>query len=743
MSLKPRKVDFAHSWQQLQGIIDGIVKCQGVNRQVWNEMFSEIYALTVAVPESHAERLYESTKKFLETHVKDIYQIVVNGAEEHLLQTYSQHWSNYYKGADFLNQLYRCLNPIILKQKHSDADLNFASCAEMGDQMMEIGELALETWKVQLIRPLQTVLLKLLLTEIQRDREGIPVSQPVLHNVINSLVSVEEFKKKLPLKLYEELFETAFLKQTGNYYREEAARLLTENPCSEYMEKVTMRLDEENMRSRKFLHSSSYAKVTKECQERMVADHIGLLHSDCHDFVEKERRKDLSNMYQLLSPINGGLLELVREVEEHIKRIGLAAVKDITNESAPGQFVDAVLEVHTRYSELIHSVFSGDQKFIGALDKACAAIVNYRPSPRVQCRFPELVARYCDTLLKKSAKGMSESETDDKLSQSITVFKYLDDKDIFQRHYAKMLAKRLIYQQSQSMDHEEAMINKLKQTCGYEFTNKLHRMFTDMNISADLSNKFADFLRTENTDLGVGFSIFVLQAGAWPIPQNNLPAFAIPQELERSVRMFEQFYNKHFSGRKLYWIHNLCSGDLRLGYLKKPYVVNVSTFHMGIMLCFNNSAMQSVRELVEFTKMTERDLLKHIQILIDTKILLANNDAKDLLSNSSLSLNMNYTNKRTKFKISGATQKDSAQEVEQQQAAVDEDRSMYLQAAIVRIMKARKVLKHNLLIQEVINQARTRFVPSIGLIKKSIETLIDKQYLERNQENPDEYNYLA
>lgn len=44
---------------------------------------------------------------------------------------------------------------------------------------------------------------------------------------------------------------------------------------------------------------------------------------------------------------------------------------------------------------------------------------------------------------------------------------------------------------------------------------------------------------------------------------------------------------------------------------------------------------------------------------------------------------------------------------------------------------------------QVINQARTRFVPSIGLIKKSIETLIDKQYLERNQENPDEYNYLA
>ena len=43
------------------------------------------------------------------------------------------------------------------------------------------------------------------------------------------------------------------------------------------------------------------------------------------------------------------------------------------------------------------------------------------------------LAKYCDALLKKSAKGMSESEIDDNLGQSITVFKYLDDKDIYQR----------------------------------------------------------------------------------------------------------------------------------------------------------------------------------------------------------------------------------------------------------------------------------------------------------------------
>ncbi|XP_041365909.1 cullin-2-like [Gigantopelta aegis] len=742
MSLKPRRVDFNSTWATLLETVKGVITCGRVPRATWTDRFHDVYQLCVACPEPLGNRLYQETKSFLESHLNRLNTAVLSCGGENLLATYHKHWEQYSQGSCYLNQLYGYLNSTyIKKQKVSDADLNYGGFAlESLDHMLEIGELALDTWKRLMIEPLKGQLLNFILQEIKNDRGGNFVNQTVIHGVINSFVNVEEYKKKYSMQLYEELFETPFLQETGDYYRQEASKLKDACNCSEYMEKVIQKLDNEDFRSRKFLHPSSYNKVTHECQQRMIADHLQFLHVECRAMVHLEKRKDLNNMYKLLKPIHSGLGVLIQEVENHIRQSGLEAVKNLKGDNIPNQFVESMLEVHQKSTELIQSVFHGDQQFVGALDKACAAAINHRTNPKYACRSPELLAKYCDTLLKKSSKGTSETELDDKLTSCITVFKYLDDKDIFQRFYSRMLAKRLIYSQSTSMDAEEAMINRLKQACGYEFTNKLHRMFTDMTISNDLNTKFSDSLRTDNVDLGVGFSMLVLQAGAWPIGQTNLPTFAIPQELERSVSMFEDFYNKSFNGRKLTWMHSFCSVDMKFNYTKRVYFVTMGTFHMAILLLYSNTTSLSFKEIEQHTQLPEKELVKQLQALVDAKILEVQ---AEITPQVSLSLNMAYNNKRTKFKITTAVQKETQQEVEMAHSAVDEDRKMYLQAAVVRIMKARKVLKHNLLIQEVISQSRARFNPSVPMIKKCIETLIDKQYLERMANTTDEYSYVA
>ena len=40
-----------------------------------SDNFSDVYALCVAFPEPHSDRLYEETKKFLEEHVNSLHQV--------------------------------------------------------------------------------------------------------------------------------------------------------------------------------------------------------------------------------------------------------------------------------------------------------------------------------------------------------------------------------------------------------------------------------------------------------------------------------------------------------------------------------------------------------------------------------------------------------------------------------------------------------------------------------------------
>ncbi|ELK31331.1 Cullin-2 [Myotis davidii] len=488
-------------------------------------------------------------------------------SEEQVLVMYHRYWEEYSKGADYMDCLYRYLNTqFIKKNKLTEADLQYGyGGVDMNEPLMEIGELALDMWRKLMVEPLQTILIRMLLREIKNDRGGEDPNQKVIHGVINSFVHVEQYKKKFPLKFYQEIFESPFLTETGEYYKQEASNLLQESNCSQYMEKVLGRLKDEEIRCRKYLHPSSYTKVIHECQQRMVADHLQFLHAECHNIIRQEKKNDMANMYVLLRAVSTGLPHMIQELQNHVHDEGLRATSNLTQENMPTLFVESVLEVHGKFVQLINTVLNGDQHFMSALDKALTSVVNYR-EPKSVCKAPELLAKYCDNLLKKSAKGMTENEVEDKLTSFITVFKYIDDKDVFQKFYARMLAKRLIHGLSMSMDSEEAMINKLKQACGYEFTSKLHRMYTDMSVSADLNNKFNNFIKNQDTviDLGISFQIYVLQAGAWPLTQAPSSTFAIPQELEKSVQMFELFYSQHFSGRKLTWLHYLCTGKMNL-----------------------------------------------------------------------------------------------------------------------------------------------------------------------------------
>jgi len=60
---------------------------------------------------------------------------------------------------------------------------------------------------------------------------------------------------------------------------------------------------------------------------------------------------------------------------------------------------------------------------------------------------------------------------------------------------------------------------------------------------------------------------------------------------------------------------------------------------------------------------------------------------------------------------------------------------------LVRIMKTRRTLTHAVLLSEAIGMLR--FAAKPPDIKKRIESLIERDYLERDDEDPNTYRYLA
>lgn len=90
----------------------------------------------------------------------------------------------------------------------------------------------------------------------------------------------------------------------------------------------------------------------------------------------------------------------------------------------PKIYVNTILEVHKKYNALVLTAFNNDSGFVAALDKACGRFINSNAVTRQansSSKSPELLAKYCDLLLKKSSKNPEEAELEDTLNQVVSM----------------------------------------------------------------------------------------------------------------------------------------------------------------------------------------------------------------------------------------------------------------------------------------------------------------------------------
>ncbi|KAF2101817.1 cullin [Rhizodiscina lignyota] len=758
----PNKEDSDATWRYLELGVDRIMSDlkKGMDMKTYMGLYTAIHNFCTAQkavgtgqfsPHNRGgahllgEDLYNHLILYLQKHLGGVHAESKKHNDEALLSFYIKEWDRYTMAASYNNHLFRYLNRHWVKREMDEGKKH----------IYDIYTLHLVRWKEDMFLATQKSVMDSVLRLVEKQRNGETIEQSQIKSVVDSFVSLgldESDSTKSTLDVYKQFFEAPFLQATAKYYQKESNDFLAENTVVEYMKKAETRLQEEKDRVSLYLLSEITGPLMRTCEQSMIAAHSITLREEFQNLLDHDRQEDLGRMYKLLARIPDGLDPLRNKFETHVRKAGLAAVERVAADGEnmdPKIYVHALLEVHTQYHDLVQKAFNGESEFVRSLDNACKEFVNRNKVCKSgSTKSPELLAKYTDTLLKKSsAKASEEDDMEKMLTQIMVVFKYIEDKDVFQKFYSRMLAKRLVQTSSASDDAETSMIGKLKEACGFEYTNKLQRMFQDIQTSKDLNTEYRDWqseqLGAEDAKNVVDTSFHILGTGFWPLTP---PAhgFVPPQEIVKMRDRFQNYYLHKHAGRKLTWLWQLCKGEVKANFVKTnkiPYTFQVSTYQMAVLLLFNEKETISYDEIQQTTQIAPETLDPSIAICVRARVFNVTPEGGKPESGTTYSINQGFKNKKLKINLNINIKSEQKQEVEDTHKTIEEDRKLLMQSAIVRIMKSRKKMKHSQLVSETIAQIKSRFTPKVSDIKWCIDMLLEKEYLERLED--DNLGYLA
>lgn len=97
--------------------------------------------------------------------------------------------------------------------------------------------------------------------------------------------------KNKPLEIYKEDFEAPFLVATRDYYARESAAFIAANGVAAYMKKAETRIEEEAVRAKRYLDSSSHDKIRKEVDQVLIERHKEALHGECDAMLKDDKQQ--------------------------------------------------------------------------------------------------------------------------------------------------------------------------------------------------------------------------------------------------------------------------------------------------------------------------------------------------------------------------------------------------------------------------------------------------------------------
>lgn len=640
-----------------------------------------------------------------------------------------------------------------------------------------------------------SLLVSVLLDMINMERKGEVIDRALVRACCYMLegLYLAKYERDGPL-LYAHSFEVAFLESSRKFYKAEGQALVNAGDASTFCTQAKRRLAEEAERCQQTISQTTESKIRTVVYVELIganiADVINMEGTGVKSMLDNHKMQDLSNVYDLMARLDHKRAPLRMAVQKRVIELGTEINKAATviSEAPPAPkpaqkptegkagpekslsqqtqaaitWVEQILELKSKYDDIWIQAFQRD----GVMEKALE--ISFQDFINANDRSPEYLSLFLDEYLKRGGKDKTEAEVDALLDNGILLLQYLANKDLFETYYKKHMAKRLLMKKSVSREMERQILSKMKMKIGNQFTQKLENLIRDTEVSDTLNSQYKDYVnRLGDPDpKRIQMDCRVLTTTVWPFEtlfkadndEETRRECKYPASVEQVRQRFEKFYLDKHTGRKLSWMPSLGDVDIRATFTSggktRRYELNVSTYAMIILMLYNDlpaGESLSFEQIAAETNIPKHELIRNLQslsLVAKWKVLKKEPMSKDIKPTDRFYFNEDFSSQFLKIKVSvvagGSSRIENTEERRATQKRTDEERGHVIEAAIVRIMKSRKNLSHSQLMTETLGQLSSRFQPDVNMIKKKIEALIDREYLERgpNPEKPS-YIYLA
>ncbi|KIV93361.1 hypothetical protein PV10_04578 [Exophiala mesophila] len=706
-----------------------------------------------------AAELYKKLKNKLESHLTDNVQDGIRrdaaaSSDVEVLRSFLDSWSTWQKQMLTVRQIFYYLDQTYLLRSQENPGI------------IETGLIGFRSAVFE-DRTIQPKVLAGILALFASDRKGLLTSQDftLLGQAIDMLHQ---------LSIYTSHFEPLFRQATEEYlkqwlveesHKDDLGQYV--NACSELLVRETSRCEQLN------LDRSTQTQITELFDQILVEDQTDTLSDDdsLQDLLEENKFDELKRVYTLLQRKGYGD-RIGPSFYKYVETEGSLIVFD---EKKENEMIVRLLEFKRRLDKYLNYSFNGNEKVGNGLHKSFELFMN--KTKKTQSNWDtdnskpgEMIAKHVDLLLKGGVKAVpqlqslklntakpddehdfddgpadEDAEINQHLSDALDLFRFIHGKAVFEAFYKKDLARRLLMGRSSSFDAERNMLTRLKNECGASFTHNLESMFKDMNLAREDMMSYNQLLDDRGTKSdGPDLNVNVLSAAAWPTYPDV--AVNIPKPIAKVMDDFETHYKAKHSGRKLVWKHSLAHCQLRAKFPKGNKELVVSGFQAIVLLLFNDIPADKAltyTEIKDASGLVDAELKRTLQSLACAKyqVLKKHPKGRDVNATDTFTFSTGFQDPKMRIKINQIQLKETKEENKETHQRVAADRHYETQAAIVRIMKSKKKIGHNELIVEVIKATMSRGVLDQTDIKRNIEKLIEKDYMEREEGNT--YAYVA